>query len=625
MRNQKHTWIISLTAAAIAVALVAGVLYFCSQRKGAVAPPKSTSAANAHAASNPINRGVAFSARSSSKYAKARSHLSPHTAGKISAIPATIPQSALAKVKLPRGIAFAQIPWLNDPANPLPEYVALAQPWYEPALEQRRHRWQMANGGTPKDLKSIEVLTNFSNSVPISTEEISPTHYALTFTGSQIRMYGGKCLFWFLFKVRGVRGKTIRFDLTNVNIKFWQTLNPVYSYCRRISGLRAMESAPPSDPRTTQAFNGAVLPNTGGQRWHFIANTWRSGNELCFVQKFKHDKAYIAMRYPYTPAYNEDFLASLKGNRYCRVVTIGKSLHGRPLQVVEIPRPVAGKQGRPGILVYARENGDEIDGSWPAQGAIQFLVSDSPTAQRLRENFQFQIIPILDPDGAALCIHHNAAQSFTGPPTMESSEYADYFQKWIDSGHRIDLAINLHCLESNDGPDVSCPAVTSGPLYAPVAMRVVRAIDGALAVRGYSVHSRPWFRGTIANRLVYWLQACYGTVMAAFEINGQGAERHLTLQQLRRIGGVMVSRAAVFLTRGAGRNWDAHIRRVLKQRAKDWKEYGIRWGRKSALLSEQAVQWRVHDTRLDGLIAREGLRNVARGLATGWSSPVDPW
>ena len=41
----------------------------------------------------------------------------------------------------------------------------------------------MANGGTTKDLKSIEVVTNFSHSVPISTEEISPTHYALTTAG----------------------------------------------------------------------------------------------------------------------------------------------------------------------------------------------------------------------------------------------------------------------------------------------------------------------------------------------------------------------------------------------------------------------------------------------------------
>ena len=170
MRNQKHTLIISLTAAAMVVALVAGVLYFSSHRKGAVAPPESTSAANAHPAGHSHSRGVAFSARSSSKYASARSHLSPHTAGKISVIPATIPQSALAKVKLPRGIAFAQIPWLNDPANPSPEFIVRAQlPWVSYAvaklnIPQRRRK------GRPSSKFVMALCRDRQGNIWIATE-----------------------------------------------------------------------------------------------------------------------------------------------------------------------------------------------------------------------------------------------------------------------------------------------------------------------------------------------------------------------------------------------------------------------------------------------------------------------
>jgi hypothetical protein len=42
------------------------------------------------------------------------------------------------------------------------------------------------------------------------------------------------------------------------------------------------------------------------------------------------------MKYPYTPKYNENWLATLKGNPHVKVMTIGKSAEGRPLQIVQI-------------------------------------------------------------------------------------------------------------------------------------------------------------------------------------------------------------------------------------------------------------------------------------------------
>ena len=348
------------------------------------------------------------------------------------------------------------------------------------------------------------------------------------------------------------------------------------------------------------------------------------------MQTFTHNSAYVAMRYPYTVAYNQRYLESLKGNPNCEVVTIGKSQHGRPLQVVEIPRPKAGAgKNKPGILIYAREYGDEIDGSWLAQGAIQFLVSDSPAAQKLRANYEFLVIPILDPDGAAECVENNAAQAFYGGPsatvTVESSEYANYFQRWIDARNRIDVSLDLHGLESGYGVDVSCAAVTEGQAYEPTGMAIVRHIDQALAADGYAVDSHRGFHGTISYRLAHWLNRNYGTVMVGFEINGQEAQRHLTLRELRRIGKVMAIQTTDFLASAAGRQWDAHVQRVLSQRAKDWKKYGAKWRGKPALTSEQAVQWRVHNARLNRLIRKEGLEKIADSNVDGWASRADPW
>ncbi|MHB1766787.1 MAG: M14 family zinc carboxypeptidase [Phycisphaerae bacterium] len=546
--------------------------------------------------------------------------------------PAVMSPAQIAAIKVPKGFHLAQLPWRygHDLYNPASVNVPLAQPWYQPILEEQRHRAQLARAAAQPTAATVQILSNFSDAVPIKVHEISATHYALTFTGPLIWPPAtGKLQNWFVFRVRGAKGKTIRFDLTNGNIKWWQTLNPVYSYCKSLSHLRSLKSTAVAHATATQAFDGTVLPDTSGQSWHYIANTWRDGEDLCLVQTFAHNSAYIAMRYPYTVAYNQRFLGSLKANPNCQVVTIGKSQHGRPLQVVEIPRPKAGAgKNKPGILIYAREYGDEIDGSWLAQGAIQFLVSDSPAAQKLRANYEFLVIPILDPDGAAVNDHGNEAESFVPVAAVareESSVFADFFQKWINTGHRIDIALNEHCLEAGYGRDVSCAAVTGGKPYESTGMAIVRKIDTALAADGYAVDSHRGFHGTIQNRLGHWLNRHYGTVMCAFEIDSQEAERHLSILQLRNIGQIMMIQTANFLVGAAGRQWDAHVQSVLSQRAKDWKKYGAKWHGKPALTSEQAVQWRVHNARLNRLIRKEGLEKVADSGVNGWASPGDPW
>jgi len=122
-------------------------------------------------------------------------------------------------------------------------------------------------------------------------------------------------------------------------------------------------------------------------------------------------------------------------------------------------------------------------------------------------------------------------------------------------------------------------------------MTVVRAVDTALTDEGYSVHSQPWFHGTIPNRLAHWLNDYYGTVVIAFEINSQDAQQHLTLRQLRRIGYVMVIQSTDFLTSSVGLNWDRRIKGVLARRSALWRRYGKYLAGRGALASEPAVRY----------------------------------
>jgi murein tripeptide amidase MpaA len=66
---------------------------------------------------------------------------------------------------------------------------------------------------------------------------------------------------------------------------------------------------------------------------------------------------------------------------------------------------------RKGIVLTARVHPGETVSSYIIKGVIDYLCSDTPTAQLLRNRFIFKIIPMLNPDGV---IHGNNRCSLAG-------------------------------------------------------------------------------------------------------------------------------------------------------------------------------------------------------------------
>lgn len=54
---------------------------------------------------------------------------------------------------------------------------------------------------------------------------------------------------------------------------------------------------------------------------------------------------------------------------------------------------------RPYIFLSARVHPGETNASWVMKGTLEYLMSNSPTAQSLREAYIFKIVPMLNPDG----------------------------------------------------------------------------------------------------------------------------------------------------------------------------------------------------------------------------------
>ena len=532
------------------------------------------------------------------------------------------------KIKLPHGFHLAQIPWTGGLRHDtLPPNVTSRAP----PLDRQRQAADQTNAASGNT--HITFASNFSCGTPVKVKRVSATHYILTFTGSEAQAGGdGKDHYWFLLRLTGVKGKTVRLDMSNVDIKYWQFLNPVYGYCHNLNNPKNFVCKPVSHGRAQFGYNGPILPDTSGQKWHFIVNVWREGTNLCLVQKFTHNHVYLAMHYPYTPKLNEAYMARLQGNPYCRVVTVGQSKDGRPLLAVEIPRPgnTPADKAKPCVLIYAREVADEQDGSWISQGAIRFLLSSSPQAQAIRRSVQFIIIPLLDPDAAAASQHYGIALDFNnGLPltgTKESNQYADFCQHWVNSGHGIDLAIAIDGSEPSGKPDFYCPDAFPDVLQHRTTDLLLVRVAGQVRSAGYSASERAErYRRFGENTLVGWLAGTYGTLLVPLDINAQNVYHHLVLCDIRRVGAALVYGEARFLGSKHGEAWRLHIQRLLVKRAMDWKRYGAKWIHKSALVSEQRVRWAARNVRINRLITEQGLTRVAESHVSGWSSTGDPW
>jgi hypothetical protein len=269
------------------------------------------------------------------------------------------------------------------------------------------------------------------------------------------------------------------------------------------------------------------------------------------VQRFDADSAYIAMRVPRTPGYNEQFMRRLSSNPLVTVTEIGLSQRHRPLLLAQIGTPKADK---PCILLYAQEHADEQDAGWAAQGAIEYLLSDARAVAKLRREYVFLVMPTLDPDATAAGIHQSIISSFwPGRATPESIAYANWFRNWVNQGNRLDLVIDLHNIQSGEGPHVFCPLMEGAGARGGLSMSFHRLLLTNMQSAGYGTQVDPQMRGWMPTRLSGWLRHYYGPLSIAYEINSQAPERHLTLSEIKNLGAVFVQSAAEFFGGKDGR------------------------------------------------------------------------
>ncbi|MGH9666382.1 MAG: M14 family zinc carboxypeptidase, partial [Bryobacteraceae bacterium] len=272
---------------------------------------------------------------------------------------------------------------------------------------------------------------------------------------------------------------------------------------------------------------------------------------------------WIAHVPPYTMQNLASLLADLKHNPDIAVDEIGKSAGGRNLLMLTVTSHTRPARDEKVLWLMAREHAWESGTSWVMDGAVRFLAKDDPAAARLRDSFIFKVFPMADPDGVARGgvrfnlngYDVNRNWDVADPKLMpETASFRKAVLDWTDSGHSIDLFVNLH----NDNNDyIEGPLSAAGPDYRQTVDRFATMLTKETF---FALKTRDWPPGELAHGRMDTCQDLFHERKIPTLLLEQSVQKNTRLGRLldaadyRRFGERLVTAMAAAVGGSAGEN-----------------------------------------------------------------------
>jgi hypothetical protein len=185
------------------------------------------------------------------------------------------------------------------------------------------------------------------------------------------------------------------------------------------------------------------------------------------------DRFWVAHVPPYTGVHLEELFQQYSKGPWLRVEPAGKSIGGRVIPLLTITDSSVSEHSKKVIWLMFRQHSWETGSSWAGDGAIRFLLSDSPEAQTVRRTAIFKIFPLCDPDGTASgAVRFNKAgfdlnrnwdvEDAAKMPEITAQRKA--VLDWVDAGRRLDLFLSVHNTETAEyleGPPGTDAAISA--------------------------------------------------------------------------------------------------------------------------------------------------------------------
>lgn len=210
-------------------------------------------------------------------------------------------------------------------------------------------------------------------------------------------LYTNKHTQWFYFRVQNTR-KDVTYRFTIVNL-----LKPKSLYTVGMKPLMYSQ---------LDASTHSIGWRREGNEIKYYRNNTNDGQQpfhcLTWTIQFPYDRdtCFFAHFYPYTYTDLQRFLLSVANSpvksQFCKLQTLCRSLAGNTVYLLTITNPARTPQEaavKKAVVLTARVHPGESNGSWIMKGFLDFILSNSPDAQLLRDIFIFKVVPMLNPDG----------------------------------------------------------------------------------------------------------------------------------------------------------------------------------------------------------------------------------
>lgn len=314
--------------------------------------------------------------------------------------------------------------------------------------------------------------------------------------------------------------------------------------------------------------------------WHDIDATVEPNlNIMRYSYLFRQSTASVAMRIPFTSTYQTQVIDRLRTAKYPGVFVddIGSTKERRRLYVIRVqsPNPEEVKKTKPTIIIYAREHAPEQDGSFVILGALKWLLSNSDEAIKARNAANWLLIPMMRPDESSNVLF-DVGDLFAGirPVSREATFFAQYLINWVDSGNTVDMVINLHNVECNEGPNIFCPFMNYK--LEKTVKEYNNSVLAQAKLDGFTVgNDSGSTHGSMPFRMHGWCNSMFGSTDISFEVNTRSPGSPLSLPRTYALGETLARQTWRFIGSPSFSSVSENVKAGLAAREvsrKDWNE-----------------------------------------------------
>ncbi|MCP4263658.1 MAG: hypothetical protein GY774_40045, partial [Planctomycetes bacterium] len=195
-----------------------------------------------------------------------------------------------------------------------------------------------------------------------------------------------------------------------------------------------------------------MVHSCDGETWNrFIQHTYTSdnGGTYTITETFLCDEVQIATFFPFSYQRMQDFIDTVTLSEWTTRTVLGSSLQGRAIDLLTITNPGVPAGNKEQIYIIGRQHAAETASSHMLKGMIDFLISDDPDAQTMRDNFVCYIVPMVNPDGVyegksrATSELRDPNREWGNNETDEVNIVRDHIES-INNTYSIDMFIDWH-------------------------------------------------------------------------------------------------------------------------------------------------------------------------------------